>query len=335
VAGSRWLSVNFFDTPRAYDKLGVRLALRWIRPARNRYGDPALIHLIDASVFVFRAWFSIPPGMTDPDGQPVNAVYGYTGFLCDLLEQARPDFVAAAFDESLTSSFRNQIYPAYKANRELPPADLERQFQLCREVTGALGVRHLADPCYEADDIIGTLAHRCRAAGIASTIVTRDKDLAQLLRPGDVFLNPIDRRRFEYQQIAEHFGAVPERMADLQALVGDKVDNIAGVPGIGAKTAAALFASFDSLEALYQDLERVKELPIRGAVGVARRLREHREAAFLARQLTRIVTDMSLDLTPPDLQAAAPDIDMVEALFDRLGFGQRLRRQARRLAEYR
>jgi len=291
-----------------------------------------LIHLIDASVFVFRAWFSIPPEMTDPDGQPVNAVYGYTCFLCDFLEQARPDYVAAAFDESLTSSFRNQIYPAYKANRELPPAELEHQFKLCREVTEALGVRHLADPQYEADDIIGTLAHRCRAAGMASTIVTRDKDLAQLLHQGDVFLNPIDRRRFEYQQIAEHFGAVPGRMADFQALVGDKVDNIAGVPGIGAKTAAALFASFDSLEAIYQDLQRVEDLPIRGAAGVARRLREHREAAFLARQLTRIVTDMPLDIAPADLQTTGPDIDRVEALFDQLGFGQRLRRQAVRLA---
>ncbi len=294
-----------------------------------------MIHLIDASVFVFRAWFSIPPDMTDPDGQPVNAVYGYTCFLCDLLEQSRPDHVAAAFDESLTSSFRNQIHPAYKANRELPPAELERQFQLCRQVTGALGVRHLADPHYEADDIIGTLVHRCRAAGMASTIVTRDKDLAQLLHPGDVFLNPIDRRRFEYQQIAEHFGAAPGRMADFQALVGDKVDNIAGVPGIGAKTAAALFASFDSLEALYQDLRRVEDLPIRGAAGVARRLREHREAAFLARQLTRIVTDMPLDLTPADLQTTGPDIDTIEALFDQLGFGQRLRRQVGRLAEQR
>ncbi|MGB5209424.1 MAG: 5'-3' exonuclease H3TH domain-containing protein [Gammaproteobacteria bacterium] len=293
-----------------------------------------MIHLIDASVFVFRAWFSIPPDMTDTDGQPVNAVYGYTGFLCDLLEQARPGHVAAAFDESLTSSFRNEIYPAYKANRELPPADLERQFQLCREVTGAMGVAHLADPRYEADDIIGTLTQTCRTAGLASTIVTRDKDLAQLLRPGDVFLNPVDRRSFQYQDVAAHFGAAPERMADFQALVGDKVDNIAGVPGIGAKTAAALFASFDSLESLYQDLEAVEALPIRGAAGVARRLREHRDAAFLARQLTRIVTDMPLDMTPADLTARTPDIDAVEALFDRLGFGQRLRLQARRLAAH-
>jgi len=291
-----------------------------------------LIHLIDASVFVFRAWYSIPPDMSDADGRPVNAVYGYAGFLCDLLERAQPTHMAVAFDESLTTSFRNEIYPPYKANRELPPAELERQFALCREITSALGLRHFADARYEADDIIGTLAWLGRAEGMSSTLVTRDKDLAQLLRPGDVFLNPVDDRRYEYGEIAERFGAAPERMADFQALVGDKVDNIAGVPGIGAKTAAALFDEFDSLESLYAQLERVETLPIRGARSVAKRLQEHRDAAFLARDLTRIVTDMPLSIRCRDLRTERPDEAAIDALFDRLDFGQRLRRQVRRLA---
>lgn len=291
-----------------------------------------LIHLIDASVFVFRAWYSIPPDMSDAEGRPVNAVYGYAGFLCDLLERARPTHMAVAFDESLTTSFRNEIYPPYKANRELPPAELEQQFALCREITGALGLRHFADERYEADDIIGTLAWLGRAEGMPSTLVTRDKDLAQLLRPGDVFLNPVDDRRYEYGEIAERFGALPERMADFQALVGDKVDNVSGVPGVGAKTAAALFDEFDSLESLYAQLERVEDLPIRGAKSVARRLREHRDAAFLARDLTRIVTDMPLSIRCRDLRTGKPDEAALDALFDRLDFGQRLRRQVGRLA---
>lgn len=291
-----------------------------------------MIHLVDASVFVFRAWFSIPDRMSDAQGRPVNAVYGYTGFLCDLLERVRPSHLAVAFDESLTTSFRNEIYPRYKANRELPPAELERQFVFCREITGALGIRHFAHERFEADDIIGTLAWRCRAEAMPSTIVSRDKDLAQLLRAGDVFLNPVDDVSYRYQDIAGKFGAQPERLADYQALVGDKVDNIAGVPGVGAKTAAALMARYDSLESLFDNLDEVGTLPIRGAASVARRLREHRDAAFLARELTRIVTDMPMTVTAEDLRLQRPDEEAVTGLFDRLGFGPRLRRQLARLA---
>lgn len=290
-----------------------------------------MIYLVDASVFVFRAWFSIPDRMTDPEGRPVNAVYGYTGFLCDLLERVRPSHLAVAFDESLTTSFRNDIYPPYKANRELPPAELERQFEFCRAITGALGIGHFAHERFEADDIIGTLAWRCRAEAMPSTIVSRDKDLAQLLRPGDVFLNPVDEVSYGYDDIAEKFGAAPERMADFQALVGDKVDNIAGVPGVGAKTAAALMAAYDSLESLFDSLDQVEAMPIRGARSVAARLREHRDAAFLARELTRIVTDMPMAVTLEELECRRPDQDAVTELFDRLGFGGRLRQQLSRL----
>jgi len=242
-----------------------------------------VVYLIDASVFVFRAWFSIPDTMTDKQGHPVNAVYGFAGFLGEFLRRSKPARVAVAFDESLTTSFRNDIFPAYKANRELPPPELERQFRFCRQITGLLGLAHFADPGYEADDIIGTLCARMRRLGRASVIVTRDKDLAQLLRPGDQFWNYIDNRRIGYEDVADHFGALPERMADYQALVGDKVDNIPGVPGVGPKTASALLQEFGSLEELFDDLDAVGGLPIRGAAGVAKRLSEHREAAFLAR----------------------------------------------------
>lgn len=291
-----------------------------------------MMYLVDASVFVFRAWFSIPPQMTDPAGSPVNAVYGYASFLGDLLVQTRPERIAVAFDESLTTSFRNEIFPDYKSNRELPPPELERQFAVCRELTGLMGIAHYAHPEFEADDIIGTLCARMRPVGVRSVIVSRDKDLAQLLREGDEFWNIVDDKRLAYDQVAQHFGARPERMADYQALVGDKVDNIPGVPGVGAKTAAALMAEFESLDEIYADLDRVVTLPVRGASGLARRLDQHRDTALLARRLTRIATDMPLCFEPGDLVAAEPDLAGLMALYDRLGFGARLRRQAALLA---
>lgn len=291
-----------------------------------------MIHLIDASIYVFRAWFSIPEDMTDPEGQPVNAAYGYARFLGDLLERERPDQLAAAFDESLTKSFRNRIYPEYKANRESSPPELKRQFAICRDLTELLGVAQFAHPEYEADDIIGTLSERMRQKKIGSVIISRDKDLAQLLREGDEFWNTIDGHRHAYGDIATKFGAQPERMADYQALVGDKVDNIEGVPGVGAKTAGALMEAFVSLEEIFDKLDRVSELPIRGAASLGRKLETHKETAFLARRLTRIEIDMPLEYDDSVLAPQSPRLDELFDLYDRLGFGDGLRWQAKRLA---
>jgi len=291
-----------------------------------------MIHLIDASIYVFRAWFSIPEDMTDPEGRPVNAAYGYARFLGDLLERERPDRLAAAFDESLTKSFRTRIYPAYKANRESAPPELKRQFALCRELTELLGVAQFAHPEYEADDIIGTLCEHMRQKKIGSVIISRDKDLAQLLREGDEFWNTIDGHRHAYSDVAARFGASPERMADYQALVGDKVDNIEGVPGVGAKTAGALMEAFGSLEEIFEQLDAVAELPIRGASSLGGKLEAHKEKAFLARRLTRIAIDMPLEYDDSALTPQLPRLDELLDLYDRLGFGDGLRWQAKRLA---
>ncbi|RPH53457.1 MAG: exodeoxyribonuclease IX, partial [Lysobacterales bacterium] len=145
------------------------------------------MYLVDASVFVFRAYYSVPIALVDLDGNPVNALHGFARFLGDLLERVRPEHIAVAFDESLVSSFRNTLFPAYKANREPAPDDLKRQFIQCRRVCAALGVASFSSNRYEADDIIGTLATRMRIAGKSVVLVTRDKDLAQLVRPGDEY----------------------------------------------------------------------------------------------------------------------------------------------------
>jgi 5'-3' exonuclease len=291
-----------------------------------------MLHLVDASFFVFRAYYSVTPEMTDGDGRPVNALYGFARFMGDLLERAKPTHVAVAFDESLASSFRNEIYPAYKANREPAPEELKQQFGLCREFCRLLGLAEFADGVYEADDIIGAIATRMRDQGHASVLVTRDKDLAQLVREGDEFWDFAGDRRFGYADIEGKFGVRPERMADYLALTGDSVDNIPGVPGVGPKTAAALLKVFESLDHLYDNLGEVSALPIRGAAKLPDRLREHREAAYLARRLTCIACDMPLEFVHDDLRRRAPDVPALESFYERARFGPMLGRQAQRLA---
>jgi DNA polymerase I len=294
-------------------------------------GGPA-VHLIDASYFVFRAYYSVGLEMIDGDGQPVNALYGFSRFLGDLLEEAKPEHVGVAFDESLSSSFRNEIFPAYKANREPAPPDLKRQFALCRELCRLLGVAEFSSPTHEADDIIGTIATRLRGGGHRAVLVTRDKDLAQLIRDGDDYWDYAGARRYGYGDIESQFGVRPERMADYLALTGDTVDNIPGVPGVGPKTAAALLQVFASLEELYEGLDRVRTLPIRGAGKLSERLSLHRDAAFFARRLTAIACDMPFECTLETLLRRKPDLDALGAFYDRARFGPALRRQAERLS---
>jgi DNA polymerase I len=293
-----------------------------------------LVYYIDASYFIFRAYHSMPPDMVDADGNATHALYGFARFLSDLLEQVRPERIGVAFDLSLRNviSYRNGIYPAYKANRESAPADLERQFALCREFCRHMGVAEYASAEYEADDIIGTLAARSRAAGLRNVLVTRDKDLSQLIRDGDVFWDYTGNARYHYHDIGARFGAAPELIADFLALTGDTVDNIPGVPGVGKKTATELFRIFGSLDELYENLHRIPLLKLRGASAVAAKLLEHKEAAYLARRLTGIVCDMPLDASLDDLKRRPHDSGKLSFFFDQHGFGNILRQQARRIA---
>ena len=278
-------------------------------------------HLVDGSLYVFRAWHSMPNEFFDNDGHPVNAVHGYARFLCELLERAQPDHIAVAFDASLTSSFRNTIYPAYKANRELPPPDLERQFVQCRAITEALGIHLMIDHCYEADDLIGSTVWNLRALGWRSVIVSADKDFGQLLGEHDEQWDYARGLRWGPAGVYAKLGVHPQQIADYLALCGDPVDNIPGVPGIGAKTAAALLSHFGSLDALLEHIDEVAFLRIRGAASCAVKLRQHAEQARLCRRLTRIALDAPGASRIETLERQHRPTDQLLALCEQLHFG--------------
>jgi 5'-3' exonuclease len=290
-------------------------------------------YLIDASVYVFRAYYSMPDDMVDSDGNPVNALYGFCRFLGDFMEQVRPQHIAVLFDESLSKSFRTKIYPEYKANRDPAPPELKRQFGQCRRFTRALGLMECAHPGYEADDLIGTLVSEGRVQGIPSTVVSRDKDLAQLIEKHDVFWDFAGRGKITYDEIPDYFGVWPEQVADFLALAGDAVDNIKGVPGVGKKTATALLQHFGSLEKLYEGLASVHEVNVRGAKSLGQKLENHRADALLARRLTGIACDAPIERPKSGLRPMAPDLGNINALYDEAGIGTALRRQAERVAD--
>jgi 5'-3' exonuclease len=283
-------------------------------------------------VYVFRAWYGQQAELRDADGQPTHALYGFARMLADLIERRRPRYVGVAFDESSGRGHRHEMFPAYKANREPTPPELRRQFALCREWCRHLGVAEFASSEYEADDLIGTLAQQVRGEGLRVTVVSRDKDLSQLLGPGDKYWDYADSTEYGYDDLPEKFGVAPERMADYLALMGDASDNIPGVPGIGPKTAAAIMQRYVSLDALYDDLAGTADLPVRGAAGLAAKLVAHREAAYLARALTRIHCAVPVPPGRGHLERRAPALEAIGEFCARHGFGAMLPKQAERIA---
>ena len=290
------------------------------------------VHLVDGSLYICRAYFAPTPDVAGADGASVVAVHGFTRFLLDLIERTRPTHIAVAFDESLTTSFRNEIYPEYKAHREPAPPDLMAQFALCKEVAAALGVTVLADAKYEADDLIGSAMMALRMAGFRGVIVSADKDFGQLIGEGDEQWDPQRNQRWDPQGIKARLGVRPEQVADYLALTGDSVDNIPGVPGIGPKTAAILLHHFGTLDALLERAEEVAFLRTRGAAAASLKLREHAESARLSRLLSVIALDAPVPLAADAYALRRMDTGAVEALFDRLKLGPLTRARVRSLS---
>lgn len=287
--------------------------------------EPGAVYLIDASPYIFRAHFSLPSSIRTPDGAPAAAARGFTTFLLGLLETAAPAYLGVAFDRQLNSSFRNEIYPAYKAQRDLPPQELEAQIDTCLEIAGALGAATYIDDRYEADDLIATACRQTapegKSQGNPVVVVTSDKDLAQLVDGRITLLDFAKGVRYTPTEVEEKFGVRPEQIVDLLALAGDSVDNIPGVRGIGAKGAAALLNHFGTLDALYDRMEEVPTLAIRGAKSLRDKLEAGRDSAFLSRELATVHSEV------PNMHAGLADLayrgaraERVDPLFERLGF---------------
>ncbi len=293
------------------------------------------VYLIDASIYIFRAWFSLPDSLSNRAGEPINAVQGFAGFLADFLSGVQPGHVAVVFDGSLTSSFRNDIYPQYKANREPAPPELKRQFGMCRELVAALGLAGYSSDRYEADDLIGTLAAGLRPRGFSIEILSTDKDLAQLVGENDVLWDYARNRRHACADIPKLLGVRSGQVADWLALTGDAVDNIPGVPGIGAKTAAALLAGFGSLEGLYGDLDAVAASGIRGAARIRRLLGEHEDTARLARELTGIAIDPELEVSVQGVQRRRVAPEDVASVCNAIGLGRTMQKRLLKAMDYR
>jgi DNA polymerase-1 len=294
------------------------------------------LYLIDASIYIFRSYFGMPQSITNAGGAPANAVHGYASFLGQLLCKAQPRFIAAAFDESLDQCFRNELYPDYKANRSLPEPELATQLQWCRDLTELLGIKTYASERFEADDLIGTLARRMRGHRFRMVYVTGDKDLGQLLVEQDRLWDFANDTWLAHDGIRQRYGVAPHQLVDYLALAGDAIDNIPGVPGIGARTAAALLQEFESLDELYgylrtRDLRQRDGFHLRGVDRTENLLRAHEEQARTSKVLATIADNAPIRPQPQSLRRKPVSERKLLAWLDENGFGTRLRSQLLKL----
>ncbi|MCA0044494.1 DNA polymerase I [Celeribacter litoreus] len=291
------------------------------------FGKGSHLHLIDGSAFIFRAYHALPPLTRKSDGLPVGAVSGFVNMLYRYIEantgNDAPTHAAVIFDYS-GKSFRNDIYPAYKANRPPAPEDLVPQFPLTRDATRAFNIPCIEIEGFEADDIIGTLSCQAREAGGRVTIISSDKDLMQLVGGGVEMLDPMKNKRIDREGVEEKFGVGPERVVDVQALAGDSVDNVPGAPGIGIKTAALLINEYGDLDTLLARAEEIKQPKRRQT------LIEKADQIRTSRKLVKLDCDMELDFTLESLEVKEPEIDVLLNFLSEMEFRTIVKRVADR-----
>ncbi|MFZ4125079.1 MAG: 5'-3' exonuclease, partial [Rickettsiales bacterium] len=274
--------------------------------------NSARLVLVDGSGYIFRAYHALPP-LTRKDGTPVGAVYGFTNMMLRLRENYADDHLVVIFDASRIS-FRQTIYPEYKAHRPPAPEDLVPQFALVREATKALGIPAIELADYEADDLIASYAEAAKKQGMETLIISSDKDLMQLISEGVKMRDPMKQKDIGLENVMDKFGVAPEKMTEVQALIGDSVDNVPGVPGIGPKTAAELINQFGTLENLLANLDQIKQPKRRES------LQAHAEAARISRQLVELKKDVPLPEPINDLHAKPLDLDVLLAFLTEQNF---------------
>ena len=277
---------------------------------------PEQLVLIDGSGYIFRAFHALPM-MMSPEGVPVNAVFGFTKMLMKLMDDLQPSHVLVIFDAGRVT-FRNDIYPEYKQNRTDPPDELVPQFSLVRDATEAMSLPVTELPGFEADDLIASYAKMAHESGTECLIVSSDKDLMQLVRPGVTMLDPMKQRRISDAEVVEKFGVLPNRVVDVQSLAGDSTDNVPGVPGIGIKTAAELINQFGDLDSLLAGAETIKQPKRR------ENLVNFAEQARISRELVRLKDDVPLDNNIASLVRPHRDMDRLTAFLSGQGFNSLL-----------
>ncbi len=268
--------------------------------------------LVDGSGYIFRAFYGIP-NLTSPDGVPVNAVYGFTNMFLRLTQSIPCDYSLVLFDAK-RQNFRNEFFPEYKGTRKEIPEELIPQFPIIREAVKALNLNQLEMEGYEADDLIATYAEQALNKGYEVVVVSADKDLMQLIRPGVRFYDPMKDKFFTPEDVKEKFGVYPDKVVDVQALAGDSIDNVPGVPGIGLKTAAQLINEFGSLQEVLDRAEEIKQNKRRET------LLENKENALISLQLVTLKKDVPVE---KDIEAYAchkPVFEDIEKFVDLYGF---------------
>ena len=275
---------------------------------------PRHVYLVDGSGFIFRAFHALPP-LNRADGTPVNAVLGFSNMLLKLVGETDADHIAVIFDASRLT-FRNRLYDQYKAHRPEAPPELVPQFKLVREATEAFNLAQVEMIDYEADDLIATYARLACAAGATVTIVSSDKDLMQLVGNGVTMFDPLKQRLIGPDEVREKFGVGPEQVVDVQALCGDSVDNVPGVPGIGIKTAAELINTYGTLEALLERAPEIKQPKRRQS------LIDFAEQARISKTLVQLKNDVDVPIPLSDLCLRPSDPGKLIAFFQAQGFRQ-------------
>jgi len=282
--------------------------------------NPGTLYLVDGHSHLYKAFYGVR-GLSTSRGLPTNAIFGFVQMLHRLIESRQPDYLAVVFDAP-GPSFRNEIYPAYKANRPLQPEDLSVQIPWIKRILGEMRLPILELQGFEADDAIATLATRGRDQGLAVWIVSSDKDLFQLVEPHIRILRmePDNEIEIDAEGVRQRLGVGPEQIPDLLGLMGDSSDNIPGVPKVGEKTAAALLAQFPTIEALYENLDRLANPRQQNLLG------GHREEALLSKHLATVRRDLPLPVEVGDLQRKEPNLAGLRAIYEELEFRKLLDR---------
>ncbi len=269
------------------------------------------IVLIDGSSYIYRAFYALPP-LKSPKGEPTGAIYGFLRMISSLMRDISPEYIAVVFDLP-GKTFRHEAYKEYKANRKETPDELKVQIPKIKELLKLWGIKILEIPGYEADDIIATIAKKAEKEGFEVIVVTPDKDMMQLVDENIKILNPVTGEIFNREKVKEKYGIYPEQFVEYLAMIGDSVDNIIGVKGVGPKTAAKLLNVYGSLENILKNLDQLKPKIKEAFEEAEERLKEN---IFLI----RLKTDINLNISPENLKKEKADLQKLKEEFENLGF---------------